>query len=707
MHLDRTPAPWPRRADVAPHRRAATAPAARRRALWLAGAVLLAAPAMAHADDAAGDTHAPGDIVVTGRGLAPPPADPAYDSQVLSGDRLTATARIEDVLTSVAGFQEFRRSDSTSANPSAQGATLRALGGNAASRTLVTLDGVPMVDPMFGSVPFTALVPGSLSAIRITRGGGSGSAGPGAEAGTIALESAGPDTLSLVSASALADNRGETALTGSLAPHIGNGFAVLSAHWDRGEGFWTTPVAQRVAASTRAAYDSWSVGLRAVAPIAPNIDVQARGLVFNDLRTLRFAGANSQSDGADASLRVIGHGPWQFDLTGWVQERGFSNIVISSSTYKKTLDQRSTPSSGLGTRAEVRPPLGDRHVLRLGADWRTARGDLSEVSYAATGAVTGQRHAGGRNGDTGLFADETWTLTGHGRDAGTVLLTGTARADHWTIDDGYIQTTTAAGVPLTNGAYANRAGWAFTGRGGAVWQIAAPIALRGSAYTGFRQPTLNELYRTYVVFPVTTQANPTLVNEVLTGYEGGLDLTPFKGLTLGATVFDNRVRHAIANVTVGKNLQLRENVAAIHARGVEVSAAWQIGRVSLDGSLAWSDPRVEAPGTTLNGLRPAQTARLAANAALRWRPKLLGSEGWLAAVELHRIGNQFEDDLNASILPAATTLAATFEAPLARGIKLVLRGQNLTDATVETRNQAGSIDLGPPRTVWFGVKAGF
>ncbi|HBQ54524.1 MAG TPA: hypothetical protein DD790_08550, partial [Erythrobacter sp.] len=63
----------------------------------------------------------------------------------------------------VAGFQQFRRSDSRSANASAQGATLRALGGNATSRALVLLDGVPMSDPFFGYIPFSAIAPERLA----------------------------------------------------------------------------------------------------------------------------------------------------------------------------------------------------------------------------------------------------------------------------------------------------------------------------------------------------------------------------------------------------------------------------------------------------------------------------------------------------------------------------------------------------------------
>jgi outer membrane receptor protein involved in Fe transport len=59
--------------------------------------------------------------------------------------------------------------------------------------------------------------------------------------------------------------------------------------------------------------------------------------------------------------------------------------------------------------------------------------------------------------------------------------------------------------------------------------VANGVTLRGSAYSGLRQPTINELYRTFTVFPVTTNANPLLGNERLKGVEGGVDLGPFAG----------------------------------------------------------------------------------------------------------------------------------------------------------------------------------
>ena len=135
-------------------------------------ALLLTVPTAAWAQTP-GDAPA---IIVTGRGLPPPPGTPAYGSVVIGRERLmdSASGRIETVLGDVAGFQQFRRSDSRSANPSAQGVTLRALGGNASSRTLMLLDGVPLADPFFGYIPFGALAPERLSVVRVTRGGGSG-----------------------------------------------------------------------------------------------------------------------------------------------------------------------------------------------------------------------------------------------------------------------------------------------------------------------------------------------------------------------------------------------------------------------------------------------------------------------------------------------------------------------------------------------------
>ena len=652
--------------------------------------------AAAQAPDVTADEAA--SIVVTGTGLSLPPGTPAYGSVVIDRDRLedAASGRIESVLADVAGFQQFRRSDSRASNPSNQGATLRALGGNASSRTLVLLDGVPVADPFFGYIPFSALVPDRLALVRVTRGGGSGAFGAGAVAGTIELASATRDQMPHFGASAFYGSRDATELSASIAPDLGSGYVSLSGRWDRGDGFQTTPKDQRVAATVPAAYDSWSANLRAVAPIDATSEIQFRGTLFQDNRTLRFAGADSMSQGQDASIRYISRGRWQIDALAYLQARNFSNIVISSTSFRKSLDQRNTPSTGIGGKIELRPPVGEDHVLRIGMDTRFATGDMYEDAYnagLATNPLTSRRHAGGDQISSGIFAEDDWTI-------GNLVLTGGVRADRWSIRNGFYKAESAAGVVTQDSSYANRSDWAFSGRAGALYHVSDAVALRGAAYSGFRLPTLNELYRPFVVFPITTQANAALKPEKLKGVEGGIDLTPASGMQLSATLFYNRLDDAIANVTIAANTRQRQNVNAIVAKGVELTASAQLpADFSLLASYAYSHSKVDAPGMAFDGFAPAQVPRHSASATLAWAPKA-GPE---LSATLRYTAKQYEDDLQSDVLPDALTLDALARLPIGHGISLVARGENLFDEDIVTRNAGGSIDLGTPRTLWIGV----
>src|SRR5690606_27019223 len=158
--------------------------------------------------------------------------------------------------------------------------TLRALGGNASSRALVLLDGVPMLDPFFGHVPLSALSPNRLAVIRVTRGGGSGPVGSGALAGTSELESVEAAEPGLLRAPGFVKDRTDTELEASLAPQWNSGFATVSGRWDRGDGFRTTPKDQLTPASVNAGYESWSASGRLVQAIGPDMQVQVRGLAF-------------------------------------------------------------------------------------------------------------------------------------------------------------------------------------------------------------------------------------------------------------------------------------------------------------------------------------------------------------------------------------------------------------------------------------------
>ncbi|MFM7349469.1 MAG: TonB-dependent receptor [Erythrobacter sp.] len=641
------------------------------------------------------------EIIVTGRGLDPALSTGIYASTSIERETIIAapSGRLEDVLRNVAGFQQFRRSDSRSSNPSAQGVTLRALGGNATSRALVLLDGVPIADPFFGYIPLSAIPPETLGTIRVTRGGGSGPFGAGALAGTIELESAEPAQAGRLLASAAINDRAETEASAVLTQRLGAGFAVASGRWDRGQGFFTTPAAERVPATARARFESWNAALRGVAPLTPEIELQARVAAFRDDRTLRFKGAVSMSRGEEASIRIVGRGAWPFDILAYVQARDFANVVISSTRFTPTLNQRATPSTGVGGKFELRPPLLEGHDIRIGADWRRAEGETDEDALnAVTGRITESRRAGGTSANLGFFVEDDWQI-------GPLTLNGGLRADRSSFSDGFYRAVGPTGLPVTTILPADRSDWSASWRAGALFYATRRLDLRAAAYTGLRLPTLNELYRPFVVFPVTTQANADLVNERLRGFEIGLDWQPVQAVVFSVTAFDNRVKNAIANVTVGPNLRRRENLPAIRARGIEASLAAKLGTVSIEGALAFTDAEVRGRGLSadLDGNRPAQTPRLATTMTLGWQP----ADGWRIAGTLRHTSAQFEDDRETDRLAPATTLDAFLSAPLFGKLALIVRGENLTGETVITRNQGGSIDLGAPRTGWIGLRYGF
>ena len=654
-----------------------------------------------------------GDIVVTGRGLADAPGDRAFDVVTIDRARiaLNAADRLESVLSDAAGLQQFRRSDSRSANPTSQGLSLRGLGGNASSRALLVLDGVPQSDPFGGWVAFPAYGTDRIGRIRVIRGGGSGVAGPGALAGTVEIDSAGPSDLLPLNARLAGGSRNSTDAQGSVALVRGAGFATLSGAYARGDGFVPIVAASRGPVDRPAPYRQGSAAARAVVALgATELQVNAGG--FADRRERGTAFTANQSEGADASIRLVGHGHWGWSALTYLQTRAFASsfasINAARTTATQTLDQYNTPATGLGARVEVQPPLGERIALRLGADLRDVEGRTQELFTFVAAAPTRRRVAGGENVTAGLFADGSV-------EAGRVTLTLGGRLDRWRIGDGFLtERALAGGAALTDVRYAERTGTEATGRAGVAWQP-GPLTLRAAAYRGWRLPTLNELYRPFRVGADATAANAALAPEHLDGVEAGVTLR-HRRASLAATVFDNRLTGAIANVTAGQGpgtfpqvgvvgaggvYRVRRNLDAIRSRGVEIDAEWHPGAVGARLSYAHTDARVRASGAALalDGLRPAQTPLDQATASLDWR-----HGGWAASATVRYVARQFEDDANSRSLAPATTLDAFLAIPLTAGLAIEARAENLTDTRVEAAVTNGVVERATPRTLWLGLR---
>jgi outer membrane receptor protein involved in Fe transport len=446
-------------------------------------------------------------------------------------------------------------------------------------------------------------------------------------------------------------------------------------------------------------------------------ELQANVLAFTDRRERGTAFTPNGSDGADASLRLVGRGDWGFSALAYLQTRAFQSQFASvsddRSTAMQVLDQYNTPSTGLGARVEIAPPLGPDLDLRAGADWRRTSGRTQELFTFMNGAPTRGRLAGGISSTVGAFADLSWTL-------GEVMLSAGGRLDRWSIRDGFLaERTLATGASLTDSHFADRSGWEPTGRAGLAWRPGDAVTLRAAAYAGWRLPTLNELYRPFRVGADATAANAALSPERLRGAEIGVEYHPSPAIRLGATLFDNRVEDAIANVTIAPgpgnfpgvgfvsaagSFRMRRNLDSIRSRGLELDGAATLGAWRLDASYALTDARVRASGAAaaLDGLRPAQTPRHTASGSLGWAGHALQ-----ASATLRYVSGQFEDDQNSRELDDALTIDARIAVPLRKGLTIEARAENLTDTRIEAAVSAdGVIERATPRTLWIGVRFG-
>jgi vitamin B12 transporter len=652
-------------------------------------------------------------IVITGTALPEAKAERVYTIERIGRRQIeqSPSHELDQLLKDVPGVQLFRRSDARSGHPTSQGVTLRALGGNASSRALVVLDGVPQTDPFGGWVNWPAYDPADLRDIRVVRGGGSVVNGPGALAGTIEMTSR-----SDVGASGeiAGGSRDSLEASARLGVSTGAGVLSMSGRGERSDGFVPITEETRGPADQPAPYREWSGRARWVTPLGGSNELQTSFDAFHDWRTRGTDFTDNRTDGADGSVRLVGRGAWQWSALGYWQWRNlmssFANVTPGRVTAARVSLQDSVPSHGLGGSFELRPPMPEGFELRLGADIRRTAGESQELYSYADGDPTRRRFAGGETWTSGAFAETS-------ADLGRLTVTGGARIDHWQVNDGHLfEKLIATDAVLRDDHYARRDGWLPTARGGLALALNGGWTVRSAAYLGWRMPTLNELFRPFRAGLDATAANPDLDPEKLAGAEAGLEYA-HREVRLSLTGFVNRLKDAIANVTLaqgpgvfpgvgfvaaGGTYRERENVDAEKVRGIEASAQWTRGPWLVQAGASWTRARMEATGAAafLDGLRPAQTPNFAATLAFGW-----SQDGKGAQIVVRRTGAQFEDDLNTRTLAPATTVDAFASWPLGRRLEVVGRAENLFDTLVAAGvNGDGSVERATPRTLWIGLR---
>ena len=612
--------------------------------------------------------------------------DTAASVTVLSAEELAATAAptLDDALRQVPGFSLFRRSGSRFANPTAQGASLRGLGGSGASRALVLDDGVPLNDPFGGWIYWGRVPRAALARVEVLRGGASDLYGSTALAGVVQLvrREAAPQVRGEAAWGGLGSAEGSLFWAGRGATW-GASFAADAAETDgyvlvapRERGPVDAPAGSRHVAGDVTLERAPAGGGRLFVRAGWFDESRRNGTPLQTNATRLFQG----SIGGDWGL-----GGGLLAARAWAGEQDFEQTftaVAADRRSERLIRAQEVPAETAGGSLQWTQPAGTRQTLVAGVELRDVEGTSDETAFTPAGSV--RAAAGGRQRTAGLFAEDLLRLSER------LSLALAARWDRWENDG-------------TGGA---RAEDAFSPRASLLYRAGERWALTAAAYRGFRAPTLNELYRAFRVGDVVTLANPALAAERSAGAETGALLTAAGGrLTARGTLFWMEVDRTIANVTLAVEPELisrrRENLGRSRSRGVELDLAARLGeRWTLGAGWLLADARVTSfpANRDLEGLRLPQVPRRQASLTLRRddpRATLGLQARWVDA--------QFDDDQNRLRLASFATVDLLAARPLGRGFAAFAAVENLLDERAEV-GRTPVLTLGPPRLLRVGLR---
>lgn len=694
------------------------APIARPCAPTLVAAVLVA-PGLLPGQSAPPIPLAP--VVVTAARAPQEPADVPFAVALIDGEDLrnAPTTTVDAALRSIPGFSLFRRSDSLSANPTAQGVSLRGLGPSGASRSLVLLDGIPLNDPFGGWIAWSKVPRQSLAAAELVRGGGATAWGNAALGGVIQLISR-PD------ANALQASYGDfatVAFEGSFSRPVGNGRLTLGGRVFETDGFRLVAPEDRGPIDVPAASRHHWLAARWSQPVGADGEVAVTARTFAEERNngTPYQRNESEEGFLGLTLRRQPSATFSWNLSAYGQDQDFrstfSGVNATRTSENPASDQFAVPAVALGAAWSGTWNHATRTRTSAGLDLRHVRGETREHFLFANGDFTRLRIAGGRQDFAGMFLLHERPLG-----ARTRAMVG-GRVDWWRDSDGRRrESERATGTTLRSERYATDDGLEFSPSAGVVWQATENWRLRAAAQHAFRRPTLNELYRPFRVGNVITEANAALATERVLSGEAGVEWSggaAGRPATLSATLFWNDLRDAVGNVTLvsgpgtfplwgfvpaGGTGRQRLNLDRARVRGVELSAGWRPSpawQLRADYLLNDATVRRAAAAPGLAGRRLAQVPRHAAVVSAEF-----SRAGWRVSPRMRWLDRQFEDDENLLRLGAAVIVDLAVSRELGERAEVFIQVENLTDTRIETgRSAAGLVNTGTPRMVSGGLRA--
>lgn len=666
-----------------------------------------------------------GAVVVTATRTSKPANDLPANVAVLSAEVIgtSAAKSVADFLRVLPGFTTRDFQSTLVSHPAAQAPALRGMGGTSASRTLVLLDGVPINDPFAGWVHWSRIPLALVKQAEVVRGGGSAVWGDRALAGVINLITEDPlANKLLLSASGGSFGTVRTSASGTFRrKRLG---ALFAGEYFQTDGY--SNVRRELRGPIDANLDSRDVVLytKVLYDVTPLFRVQLAGSYLDDFRhngtALKTVGT-SISD-LRGGLRLVTRGGSLLTATTYASVQSFSSFNSSESPDRATevpaLDQFDVPATAFGTQLQWSKQVFHRHQLTAGADLSWVDGEVNEDFSYVQGSFSRRRRVGGQQLLGGAYLQDAVTFGERWR------LLASVRYDTWQNRNAVrIERDLSADRVLLDSSFAGANDSKISYSAGLRHQTSNALSLRGSVYTSFRSPTLNELYKPFRESGnVITEANSGLRPERLTGAEIGADYT-FSPLLLGrVTVFRNRVRDPILEVTVspagatgrtispcgfvpaGGACRQRKNIDEFRTDGVEAELEARPHRYwSVRGSYLWNPTKITEASEhpVLVGKVARGAARQQFTAILAYdNPAIIG-----IGVTTRFVGSRFDDDLSTLELDRFHVTDVRVNRQVTRRSSLFLTVENLFDKEYDVRRAtSGLVRIGGPRFIDGGVR---
>jgi outer membrane receptor protein involved in Fe transport len=617
--------------------------------------------------------HSSDTITVTATRTETRLSDTPSSVVVLNRDTINASAAttVDDALRQVPGFTLFRRSGSRSANPTSQGVSLRGIGASGASRAIVLDDGVPLNDPFGGWVYWGRIPRASLDRVEILRGGASDLYGSGAMSGVVQFVRR-RDSTTVVDVSGGSERTGQASIytAWSAGAPVGEG---ADATW-RGSfaaDLLTTNGYVLVEPRSRGAVD-----VNADARHSSFDATAGRGGIFvraSHYDESRNNGTPLQKNDTQMTQLAAGADLGSLILRAYGSDQNyaqtFSSIAADRNSERLTVDQR-VPSRSRGGSALYAHAFGLHNAFVGGIEARDVSGVSDETQPAS------HTRAGGHQRSSSAFLQDIIETSAR------LSITAALRFDDWRNDDAFRNST-----PL-----ASRHDTSWSPRLAMIVRATDRLSLTASAYRAFRAPTLNELYRSFRVGNVLTNANESLGPERLSAFEVGARFANVR-----VTTFEMKVDDTIANVTLSTTPSLitrqRRNLGSSRTRGVEIESDWRVAdHLRVSAGYLMSDARV------VGGKRLPQVPRNQATLQTIFTP-LRGT----IALQARWSAMQFDDDLNRFPLRSYAAADLFASVPLRANVALTLSAENLFDRRIEV-SATPVITLNAPRTVRLGLR---